>query len=170
MFRPVLRSATVGRVGLVLPRATYIVPTKQRKTLKVYGPLPTAHGERSGQLMNEIKQELFQRYDPTGAKRNLIYGGDPLRAGDIVRVVFKDPLKNPSFTGYLVAIDRNGPDLSILLRATVTQIGLEQRFSIFNPFIERIDRVRKPQKYSGRRRHFYIRGTKRDAGDYEGKK
>lgn len=69
--------------------------------------------------------------------------------------------------GYVLAIDRNGPDSTILLRNKVTKIGVEMRISLFNPIIERIDIVKRPAKYNGRNRHYYIRDTRLDVDDLE---
>ncbi|GMM36197.1 mitochondrial 54S ribosomal protein [Saccharomycopsis crataegensis] len=162
-------SSCLGKPFCVAQRANYIVPSKKRRTIPVYEPLATAHGEKSGQLMDTVRGDLYQKFDPSGWRRELLNhtNKECLRAGDIVRVIFKDSLKNPSYVGYLMAIDRNGPDSTILLRSKVSQVGVERRFSIYNPFIERIDRVRKPYKYNQRNRHYYIKGSKRDASDYE---
>lgn len=152
-------------------RATYIVPTKQRNLLKVYEPLPTAHTRtQSKNLMNSIQNELLNKYDRSGWRSQLLDKSNKdkvMRSGDVVRVSFKDGLKNPSFTGAVMAIDRNGADSTVLLRSKVTGVGVERRFSLYNPFIERVDIVRRPEKYTGRNRIYYIRNTKLDVGEYD---
>lgn len=147
-------------------RATYIVPTKQRRTITVYEPLPDAHKGKT--IMDNIRESLFEKYDPSGWRRNLINkkNSDCLRSGDIIRVNYKNQPNN-SFMGYVLAIDRNGPDSTILLRNKVTKIGVEMRISLFNPIIERIDIVKRPAKYNGRNRHYYIRDTRLDVDDLE---
>lgn len=167
-YQSVIRYGLKPSVNLITQRATFIIPTKGRKTIPVYEPLATAHKDRK--LMELIEESLYAKYDPSGWRRELISkeNKEGLRSGDIIRVNYQnDPNNALGFVGYILAIDRNGPDSTILLRNKITKVGVELRVSLFNPIIERIDIIRKPHKYNGRLRHYYIRDTKLDVGDLE---
>lgn len=73
-----------------------------------------------------------------------------VRIGSILQVKFRTH-KQPtgsvltSFTGMLIAIRRHPSEPTIILRAMIDEVGVEQTFCIFSPLIERIEVVKAVQ-------------------------
>lgn len=95
--------------------------------------------------------------DPTGTRQKLISRAnkDALRPGDIVQVRRKNGLQ--PFSGVLMNIRRRGVDSGILLRNTLTRVGVEMWFKLYSPTIEGIDIVQRKEKRSARAKLYYMR-------------
>lgn len=68
-----------------------------------------------------------------------------IHAGSMLRLTYRMSVsaKNPTtFTGVLLAIHRHPSEPTILLRTLVDGVGVEQKFCVFSPLIEKIEVVK----------------------------
>ena len=116
--------------------------------------------------MTFLKEQLLEKFDTRGNRRKLVdrNSEDRLRAGDIIRVHFRD---RTNVLGQIIDINRCGTATNLLLRNKITRLGCEMRIPIFNPSITNIEIVEKPKKYLARSKHYYIRNTRLDVQDLE---
>lgn len=130
----------------------------------VYEPLPKLRQGKD--LMLFVKEAQYNKFDPSGVKRKILDKSNPekLRSGDVVRIVYKE--QSPA-VGAVIAINKSGLGTTLLLRNMITGVGVEIHVPVFSPMVERIDIVRRPAKYKGRTKHYYIRNTRLDVGDLE---
>lgn len=144
----------------------YIVPTRKLNVIPVYKQTPRRIPKDSSAL-DVAEKKLFEKYDPTGAKRALFDKSKMTcpKAGDILRVVKKD---KSTFVGMLLALNRNHVASTILLRTKIGGVGVENRFHIFNPHIERIEILRVPAMRWPKEKYYFVRGSKKyDSGDLD---
>ncbi|GMG34596.1 unnamed protein product [Ambrosiozyma monospora] len=133
----------------------------------MYEPLPKL---RNGEpLVDYIKEAQYNKLDKKGIKRKLIDNNNPerIRADDVITVVYKN---QKPITGQVIMVKRQGVASTILIRNKITGLGVETHIPVFHPNIVRIDIIRRPIKYKPRARHYYIRNSRLDVGELDGKK
>lgn len=139
---------------------------RPQQVLTVYQQTPRLiHGKISALKVEQDK--LFAKFDPSGEKRRLFDRRNPLSplAGDIMRVTKKD---KTSFVGMLIALNRSSLGTTILLRTKITGVGVENRFHVYSPDVEKIEILRVPVMRWPRQKYYFIRGLKdNDTGDLE---
>lgn len=143
------------------------MPTRTLNVIPVYEQTPRLIPKGQNALTLQEKK-MFERYDKDGSKRALFDKTNPgcPRAGDVVRVVKTD---KSSFVGMLLALNRNHLGTTILLRTKIGGIGVENRFQVYNPDIERIEVLKVPAMRWPKEKYYFVRGTKKhDAGDLDG--
>lgn len=144
----------------------FIVPTRKLNVIPIYKQTQRRIPRNTSPL-EVAEKKLFEKYDPTGAKRALFDKSKTAspKAGDIIRVVKKD---KSTFVGMLLALNRNHVASTILLRTKIGGVGVENRFHIFNPEIERIEVLRVPTMRWPKEKYYFVRGSKKyDAGDLD---
>ncbi|RPA86193.1 hypothetical protein BJ508DRAFT_302100 [Ascobolus immersus RN42] len=117
--------------------------------------------------MDLVTKEEINRLDPTGWKQKLFArdNKDSVKPGDIVQVRQKD---SEPFAGVIINIRRRGVDTAFLLRNTVTRIGVEMWFKLYNPIVESVELVqRKQPKRARRAKLYYMRKPKHDVGNVQ---
>lgn len=134
--------------------------------VKVYESTPRllAKHETPVGLINSAQ---LAQLDPTGWRHSLVdkQSEKCLRPGDIVRVLKSD---RTHFSGMVIAIKRNGPATNFVLRNKVAGLGVESRYMLYSPGIEKIELMRRPNKMKRRAKLYYVRGSaKHDVGDLE---
>ncbi|OUM52656.1 hypothetical protein BVG19_g1862 [[Candida] boidinii] len=172
MFANIIRS-TFTRNGLKTivsnqQTAKFSIKTVLNKERMVmYEPLPPLRSNQK--LMDYIKEAQYTKLDKNGLKRKLIdsKNRERLRSDDIVTVVYKN---QKPITGMIIAIKKSGLASTILLRNKITGLGVEMHIPIFHPNILRVDIVRRPINYRPRARHYYIRNSRLDVNELDGKK
>ncbi len=87
-----------------------------------------------------------------------------MKAGDAIKITLKSKV---IFMGIAISIRKRLVDSNVLLRTKTSSIGVEMRYSVFNPNIDKIEIIQRPVKRPQRTRHYYIRGTKLDVSDTE---
>lgn len=140
------------------------IPSLKASVPTVFEPLPP---KRNGQsVMTFLHKKLAEKYDPTGKRQLLVDQHNGLRAGDIIKVTYRD---RTSVIGEILAIKRTPRNVgsNILIRNKINKIGVETRIPLFNPKIKSIDLLHKPDTYLPRRKHYFIRNTKYDVGNVE---
>lgn len=158
-----LKSARLATLANV---RNYIVPTRTLNVIPVYEQTPRLipKGENALKLQ---EKKMFAKYDKDGSKRALFDRKNPgcPRAGDVVRIVKTD---KSSFVGMVLGINRNSLGTTLLLRTKIGGIGVENRFQVYNPDIEKIDLLKVPAMRWPKEKHYFVRGTKKyDAGDLD---
>lgn len=130
------------------------------KTIKVFQPLPKKPLVNNQSIVRSVESDLIaSKYDAAGWKRELLdrtNDATRLRPGDIVRVHKAD---KTHFSGMVVGINRNGLATSVLVRNKITGLGVENRFLLFSPTVEKVYVVRKPIKAKRRAKLYYVRGS-----------
>jgi large subunit ribosomal protein L19 len=136
------------------------------KVVNVYESTPRLIPKGSSPI-KEVEKDLYDQYDADGSKRRLFdkLNETRIRPGDVVRVTKTD---KSSFVGVLIAINRRHLSTNILLRTKIGGTGVEERFNIFNPAVERVETLRVPAKRRKRSKLYFIReNTKLDVGDVD---
>lgn len=167
MLKSLAKSRVIHPLMNLTNVRTYIVPHRTLNVLPVYKQTPRLIPKGSTALGVQ-ENKLFDRYDPLGKKRALLDKSNPgcPRAGDILRVVKKD---KSTFVGMLLALNRNHLGTTILLRTKIGGIGVENRFLVYNPDIEKIELLKVPTMRWPKQKYYFVRGTKKhDAGDLDG--
>lgn len=95
-----------------------------------------------GYLRNEQRQRLNK-----DSRWSLFAKNSPTRihAGSMLKVFYRTSMtaRSPAqFAGVLLAIHRHPSEPTILVRAMVDGVGVEQKFCVLSPLIERIEVVR----------------------------
>lgn len=114
-----------------------------------------------------VEKEELQKLDPQGWRQALVNKKSVhcLLPGDIVRVIKTD---RTHFSGMVIAIKRNGLSTNFVLRNKITGLGVETRYQLYSPIIEKIELMRRPNKMKRRAKLYYVRGSaKHDVGDLE---
>lgn len=117
--------------------------------------------------LNLVEKEQLTQLDPHGWRKELVDKKSEkcLLPGDIVRVIKTD---RTHFSGMVIAIKRNGLATNLVLRNKITGLGVETRYQLYSPTIERIELMRRPNKMKRRAKLYYVRGSaKHDVGDLE---
>jgi len=65
-------------------------------------------------------------------------------------------------------IRKNGIDTAILLRNTLTRVGVEMWYKIYSPNVEGIEVVKRAEKRARRAKLYYLRQPKHDLGSVQG--
>ena len=107
--------------------------------------------------MQDLTTIQLATLDPTGARQKLISrtNKDAFRPGDILQVRRKNGLQ--PFAGVLLNIRRRGVDSGILLRNTLTRVGVEMWFKLYSPTIEGFDIVQRKEKRAVRAKLYHMR-------------
>lgn len=71
------------------------------------------------------------------------------------------------FAGTCLNIRRAGIDSAILLRNTLTRIGVEMWYKIYSPAVEGIEVVQRRAKRARRAKLYYMRQVKHDPGSVQ---
>ena len=114
-----------------------------------------------------VEKEELQKLDPQGWRQALVNKKSEhcLLPGDIVRVIKTD---RTHFSGMVIDIKRNGLSTNFVLRNKITGLGVETRYQLYSPIIEKIELMRRPNKMKRRAKLYYVRGSaKHDVGDLE---
>ncbi|GMM51323.1 mitochondrial 54S ribosomal protein [Starmerella bacillaris] len=157
--------AVLNMMPLVHTR-NYQLNMRTENVVKVYKP-PQRLVPPGKDVLKLTQEKLFERYDPDGEKRKLFSRKNIMspRAGDIMQVTKKD---KSTFIGMLLALNRNGLGTTILLRTRIHGIGVENRFQVYNPDIEKIEILRVPTVRWPKEKYYFIRGLKKyDTGDLD---
>lgn len=134
--------------------------------MKVYESTPRLIRKHESPISLMESQELA-KLDPEGWRRELVdkKSDKCLLPGDIVRVIKSD---RTHFSGMVIAIKRNGLSTNFVLRNKITGLGVESRYQLYSPIIEKIELMRRPNKMKRRAKLYYVRGSaKHDVGDLE---
>lgn len=134
--------------------------------MSVYEATPRLIKKHETPLALVEKQQL-SNLDPEGWRRELVDRKSEkcLLPGDIVRVIKTD---RTHFSGMVIAIKRNGLSTNLVLRNKITGLGVETRYQLYSPTIEKIELMRRPNKMKRRAKLYYVRGSaKHDVGDLE---
>jgi len=96
-------------------------------------------------LIGFLRQEQRQALTKDG-RWSLFDKKSPIRihAGSLLRITSKPSLtatKPITFTGVMLALHRHPSEPTILLRTSVDGVGVEQKFCVMSPLIERIEVV-----------------------------
>jgi large subunit ribosomal protein L19 len=106
--------------------------------------------------LKAVASAEFEKLDPTGTRRRLFekHSAEAIQVRDIIMVRTKteDP-----FAGVVLRIQRKQHDSSVLLRNTITGVGVEKEFKIFSPNVTGIEVVQRRTKVPKQTRLFYMR-------------
>ena len=119
-----------------------------REPLKLFNAQQVAALDASGQ-----RTRLFSPNNPESAK-----------VGDILLV--RQSTGEP-FSGVCLNVRRREQDTAILLRNTLTGVGVEMWFKIYSPNVTAIEVVQRRLKRARRARLYYLRKPKHDVGSVE---
>jgi large subunit ribosomal protein L19 len=72
------------------------------------------------------------------------------------------------FAGVVIRLIRKSTDTSVLLRNTLTNVGVEMEFKVYSPNITSIEVVKRREKVPKYSRLYYMRQPKHDPGSLEG--
>ncbi|ODQ65252.1 hypothetical protein NADFUDRAFT_46971 [Nadsonia fulvescens var. elongata DSM 6958] len=146
--------------GLRGQTANFIVPSSEKKIIPIYRAYPSLINKGEN-IVKVTEQKYVDKFDPNNIRRDLIRRNSQNRinVGDIVRVTNKD---NSSFTGMCLAIRRAGLGSTVLLRNQIKKMGIDMRFSIFNPKHIKVEIVRKSAKKYKTEKIYYVKGIKGD--------
>lgn len=94
--------------------------------------------------------------DPTGKRSKLFSPRNPdaVKVGDVLLVRHKN---GDPFAGVLISIRRRGVDSAILMRNTLTRVGVEMWYKIYSPNVKGIEVVQRRRKRARRARLTYMR-------------
>ena len=125
-----------------------------RRRIKIHVPIAAPPTKTPMMDLTTLQLAVL---DPTGTRQKLISRAnkDALRPGDIVQVRRKNGLQ--PFSGVLMNIRRRGVDSGILLRNTLTRVGVEMWFKLYSPTIDGIDIVQRKEKRSARAKLYFMR-------------
>lgn len=139
------------------------------KTIPTH-PSPRSTHKLCPDPVKTINQTQISLLDPTGARTRLFSRSNPDRAqpGDILLVRLKNT-PDP-FAGVCLNIrQRHHPvDTAILLRNTLTRVGVEMWFKIYSPNVEGVEIVQRKEKRARRAKLYYMRHARHDVGSLEG--
>lgn len=123
--------------------------------IKIYPPPPTARNNCKEPILAFTASQLTT-LDPTGARTRLFAKTnlEAAKVGDILLVRQKN---GDPFAGVCLNIRRGGIDSAILLRNTLTRVGVEMWYKIYSPNVEGIEVVQRRVKRARRARLYYMR-------------
>jgi ribosomal protein L19 len=125
------------------------------KSMTVHPQIPSAH-LRCKEPLKAVAAAEFQKLDPTGVRRRLFQknGADAIHVRDIIMVRTRtgDP-----FSGVVIRIQRKQHDSSVLLRNTITGVGVEREYKIYSPNVTGIELIQKRPRTPKQSRLFYMR-------------
>jgi len=144
----------------------WILPIPEKRPKKVHiktpAPPPSA-AKRCAEPLRLISSREIAALDPTGVRTRLFSRENPdcLRVRDIVLVQQRsgDP-----FAGVVLRKVYKGHDSSILVRNTITGVGVEMEFKIYSPNVTGIEVVQRAPKKPMQYRLYYMRHPKHDIG------
>jgi large subunit ribosomal protein L19 len=104
--------------------------------------------------------------DPTGARTRLFDTSNPdcVNVGDIILV--RQRTGEP-FAGVVIRLLRKGVDTSVLLRNTMTGVGVEMEFKVYSPNVTSIELVKRRDKVPKQNVLYYLRKPEHDPGSLE---
>lgn len=134
--------------------------------ITIHPQIPSAYF-RCREPLKAVQAAEFARLDPTGARRKLFEknGPEAIHVRDIVMV--RTRTSDP-FSGVVIRIQRKQHDSSILLRNTITGVGVEREFKIYSPNVTGIELVQRRTKKPAQTRLFYLRKPEHDVGSVDG--
>ncbi|GAW19273.1 hypothetical protein ANO14919_087590 [Xylariales sp. No.14919] len=139
--------------------------TPTRSAFAVYPRVPSSKASAPAPLDSYHAQQI-RRLDPKGLRKRLFSKANPdaAKPGDVLQVTTK---RGEPFAGVCLSIRRAGVDTAILLRNTVTKIGVEMWYKIYSPNILGIEIVWRRPKRARRARLTYMRQPKHDMGNVD---
>lgn len=113
----------------------YLEPiTKEIVEVKGTNLIGFLRKEQRAALNKDKRWDLFDKASP-----NRIYAGSMIRVLAKPNVTAARPV---AFTGVLLAIHRHPSEPTILVRTAVDGIGVEQKFCVMSPLIEKIEVIK----------------------------
>ncbi|KAF2965197.1 hypothetical protein GQX73_g8376 [Xylaria multiplex] len=139
--------------------------TPTRSTFAVYPRVPSSRALTPAPLESYHAQQV-RRLDRKGLRTRLFSKANPdaAKPGDVLQVTTK---RGEPFAGVCLSIRRAGVDTAILLRNTMTKIGVEMWYKIYSPNILGIEIVWRRPKRARRARLMYMRQPKHDMGNVD---
>lgn len=115
-------------------------------------PLPALHAAQ------------MARMDPGGRRTALFDKANQYRAhvGDVLLVTHRRG--GEPFAGVLMSVRRAGIDTAILLRNTLTKVGVEMWYKVYNKNVAGIEVVKRRDRRARRARLTYLRKPEHDPG------
>jgi len=147
------------------PHSRLTTPETLRTPIKIYPPPPSTRALCPTPLTTLTTTQL-STLDPSGARTRLFSPTNPEAAhvGDIllVRLRSGDP-----YAGTCLTIRRAGVDTAVLLRNTLTRVGVEMWYKIYSPAVEGIEVVQRRARRARRAKLYYMRQPKHDPGSVQ---
>ncbi|ORY69552.1 translation protein SH3-like domain-containing protein [Pseudomassariella vexata] len=148
----------------------HVIPTKNpdnpiRTAFAVYSPPPSARKAHPAALVEYHAQQI-RRLDRTGARTALFSKSNPdaAKPGDVLQVTTN---RGEPFAGACLQIRRAGVDTAILLRNTLTKVGVEMWYKIYSPSVLGIEIIWRRPKRARRARLMHMRRAKHDMGNVD---
>lgn len=143
-------------------------PSAIRTAFAVYPAAPTARAAHPAVLMSYHAQQV-RRLDPSGARTALFARGrrDAAKPGDVLQVTTARGGGGEPFAGVCLAVRRAGVDTAVLLRNTLSKVGVEMWFKIYSPNVVGVEVIWRRPKRARRARLTYMRRPKHDMGNVD---
>ncbi|KAI9828394.1 MAG: hypothetical protein M1832_002822 [Thelocarpon impressellum] len=158
----------LGRWKGLLRRARQVKLSQPHKRIKTYPPPPSQLATLpSKDAVAHVTALQLRTLDPTGARTALFSrtNREGAKVGDVLLVRLKN---GDPFAGTCLNIRRRGVDSGILLRNTLTRVGVEMWFKIYSPNVEAVEVVQRRAKRARRARLYYMRKPEHDPGSVQG--
>ncbi|KAF2663257.1 hypothetical protein BT63DRAFT_461369 [Microthyrium microscopicum] len=152
----------------ILPRrrrGVKLFSRRKEQPIRIVAPGPSIV-KRCPEPVKKTIADFVSELDPTGARTQLLSLKNPeaIQPRDIVLVRTRD---GDPFAGVVIRINRNAPNVSLLLRNTVLGTGIEREFKILSPNVTGIEIVQRAPKKPKQIRLYYMRQAKHDIGSVD---
>ncbi|TGJ75342.1 hypothetical protein E0Z10_g11006 [Xylaria hypoxylon] len=139
--------------------------TPTRSAFAVYPRVPSSRALAPAPLESYHAQQI-RRLDRKNLRTRLFSKANPdaVKPGDVLQVTTK---RGEPFSGVCLSIRARGVDTAILLRNTMTKIGVEMWYKIYSPNVLGIEIVWRRPKRARRARLMYMRQPKHDMGNVD---
>lgn len=136
-----------------------------RSAFAVYPRVPSTRAVTPAPLAAYHAQQV-RRLDPKGLRTALFSRAnrDSAKPGDVLQVTTR---RGEPFAGVCLSIRRAGVDSAVLLRNTLTKLGVEMWYKIYSPNVLGVEIIWRRPKRARRARLTYMRQPKHDMGNVD---